>query len=179
MKLVLNLCLSLLVVSSSRAAVEVIAVTPTLPGVPLVIELQTPIDSITSCILHVVGRSQPKVISCDSPGGMDTFTEPYYMSARLEEDGVVKSDIFNNSNLSGSFDVSFEFASDDWSFLSDDGTADLVLFWARMEGGGHIGYCRTTSGGFLTYESVSLIITYKESVGVSSAAWGAIKSIYR
>ena len=179
MKQFLSFWLSILVVSSSQAAVDIVELTPTIPGEPLVIDLLHPVDTITSCVLHVAGSSGPKVISCDSPGGTDIFYEPYYITARLSDNDVTMSNHFNSSALYGEFDLSFEFSSDDWGFLSVDGVADLVLFWDKQSFGGGIGYCRTTSGGYLAYDSVSLIISYSENVSASETTWGAIKSVYR
>lgn len=169
----------LFVAASASATILEVHLTPLVSGEMLTIDLGNPVESIIMCSIRFTGSSEPKEISCDSPGGQAVYYEPYYFTGSFMENQLVVGSGFNNYLGSGAFDILYTFTTEDWSFLSADGISGLKINWGRVEGGGYNGFCMTQAPGYLTYENVTLTIEYVEVVSNRTSSWGAVKSVYR
>ena len=179
MKHAFILCLFVFAASSAQAATKVIEFTPATTQDLLEIDLGGPVLSVTSVTLRLAGISQPRLRSCDGPGGIDIIPFYYMITAAMVDNGVIVGNQPSEYLWGGTFDTSFVLVSDDWSFMANDGVAGIQLDWSWFYGEDTGPTCYTSTQGVLTYDTVIATIEYEVPVPTSTSSWGTIKAVYR
>ena len=117
-------------------------------------------------------------------GGYYNLPEIHFIDGTFGQDGIgddmqLGVEIWQDEDETANFDVVHEFDISDpaaWGFLSD-GPAEFTVTYS-MPSYSPEGFCMHVIGEFDLY-SLTLIITYNETVATEAPTWGTLKALYR